>query len=481
NCSDFTIDFTNDSYGTDDYFWNFGVEGIFTDTSSAFEPTYVYPDTGTYTVMLIAFPGEICSDTSYSTVHIYPQLIADFNFESACALQELFFDDASTTDHGYLTEWNWNFGDGSNSSDQNPFHIFDEGGTYSVELKVKNDVGCTENIAQNVLVYPLPEVDFTLVNDCLDELGLFTDISTVDPDYIITDYTWTINNNFLGTDYYATYFFDTTGIYSITLAATTNVLCVDSLTHYIHIDSPLVADVTPDTIICEFDSIQLFARSGITFNWFPDYNITNTEIFNPIIFPAETTTYGVIVCDHCTCDTGYITVEVLPAPKINAAPPDTTVYRYEPVELHAEDAVKYSWIPAAFLTDAQSSDPVSTPANSIEYIVYAVGENGCDNTDTVDINVLLRCNKFTIPNAFTPNGDGLNDTFSVVTSGDDHVPGFTIFNRWGEIVYHSGKLSEPWDGTNNGLAQENGAYIYLITIECEGNYETMTGTVTLIR
>lgn len=482
NCSDFTIDFENDSYGTTEFFWDFGVPGITTDTSSETEPTYTYPDTGTYIVMLIAFPGETCSDTTYSTINVYPQLIADFSFESVCALQELQFTDASTTDHGYLTDWSWNFGDGENASEQNPSHIFDAGGTYTVELMVENDVGCTEEITLSVVVYPLPAVDFTIEDDCLDQLGTFTDISNIDAGYSITAWNWNVNDEEISTASAATYFFDTTGIYSITLSATTNVLCVDSITHYLQIDSPLVAELTPDTTICELDTIQLFARSGITYTWSPNESISDIHAYNPFIYPSETITYSVIVCDHCSCDTGYITVDVLPAPDINATPPDTTVFKNEPVQLYAEGAERYSWIPAAFLSDAQSPEPVSTPPNDITYKVYAVGFNGCDNTDTVHINTVSDCwRNYSMPNAFSPNGDGLNDVFRIVTTGDENVPGFAIFDRWGEMVFHSTKLTEPWDGTSNGKDQENGVYYYLLTAECEGVYETLYGTVTLLR
>ncbi|MFN0274545.1 MAG: PKD domain-containing protein [Chitinophagales bacterium] len=482
NCSDFTVDFENDSYGTEEFFWDFGVPGITSDTSSETEPTYTYSDTGTYIVMLIAFPGETCSDTVYSTVNIYPQLIADFSFESGCALQEINFTDASTTDHGYLTDWSWDFGDGENADEQNPAHAFEEGGTYTVELTVKNDVGCTEDITQSVLIYPLPEVDFIIEDDCLDQLGMFTDASTIAVGYSITGWNWDVNNDDIGTDPFATYFFDTTGVYSITLTTTTNVLCVDSFTHYVHIDSPLVAELTSDTTMCELDSIQLFARSGITYTWSPDISISDIHAYDPFVYPSETTTYSVIVCDHCSCDTGYVTIEVLPAPDINAIPRDTTVFKHEPVQLFAEGAEKFSWVPAAYLTDAQSPEPVSTPPNDITYFVYAVGFNGCDNTDTVHINTISDCwRNYKMPNAFSPNQDGLNDVFRIVTTGDENVPGFYIFDRWGEIVFQTSDLSEPWDGTSQGKNQENGVYFYILTAECEGVFETLYGTVTLLR
>jgi PKD repeat protein len=62
----------NYSYGSDEYYWDFGIDGITTDTSTEEYPTYVFPDTGVYEVMLIVLPGSECSDTEYVEVWIYP-------------------------------------------------------------------------------------------------------------------------------------------------------------------------------------------------------------------------------------------------------------------------------------------------------------------------------------------------------------------------------------------------------------------------
>jgi gliding motility-associated-like protein len=347
---------------------------------------------------------------------------------------------------------------------------------------VKNTVGCTETAVQNVLVYPLPQVDFAIADDCLDETGLFTEMTSIDVGYFITGWSWNINDEYIGTGATATYYFDTTGIYSITLIAESNVACIDSFTHFVHIDSPLVAELSPDTVLCEYDTMQVFARSGTSYTWWPDYAISDIHAYNPYVYPSVTTTYSVEICDHCSCDTGYITIEVLPAPNINATPADTTIFKNETVQLFAENAVSYVWYPNAYLSNPYIAEPVTTPPNDITYYVYALGENGCDNLDTVHIHTISDCWKnYVMPNAFSPNGDGLNDVFRLFTTGDENVPGFAIFDRWGELIFHSTKLSEPWDGTSNGKNQENGVYFYILTAECEGAYETLYGTVTLIR
>lgn len=89
-----------------------------------------------------------------------------------------------------------------------------------------------------------------------------------------------------------------------------------------------------------------------------------------------------------------------------------------------------------------------------------------------------------IPNAFTPNGDGLNDVFKIVNVSNERVVDFRVFNRWGTIVYRStdGDAAHGWDGNYKGQAQQTGVYGYLIRIAYpDGNIETYKGTVTLLR
>ena len=91
-----------------------------------------------------------------------------------------------------------------------------------------------------------------------------------------------------------------------------------------------------------------------------------------------------------------------------------------------------------------------------------------------------------IPNAFTPNGDGLNDVFGVIPRLD-YVNQYriSIFNRWGQLLFESSDLNQGWDGTYQGEACPAGAYVYRIVYNDfgMGTQETkvMEGTVMLVR
>lgn len=482
NCSDYTVHFTNDSYGTSDFYWDFGVPGITTDVSTAETPTFTYPDTGTYTVTLIAFPGETCSDTAYATVHIYPQLIAAASFVNGCENTAISFTDNSTTDHGEIVHWHWDFGDGATSSLQNPTHTFNHSGTYPVSLEVTNDVGCTDDYASEVTIYPQPDVRFTVDSACLGITGTITNTSIIDPGFTIDSIGWDLEPGGLHPSGNAfTYYFDSTGIYTVTLYATSNLGCTDSFTDHIFIHDPLIAQAQGDTTICEGDTVQLFARNGTDYLWFPDTYISDASIFDPYAYPADSTVYGVIVSDACSADTAWVSVNVLPAPDLNAGP-DTSVYRNETVQLYAEDAETYFWSPQQGLSDPEIPDPVATPWNSTAYIVTGIGADGCPSTDTVYVNVWLRCQRYVMPNAFSPNGDGNNDLFRPAGASDDQLLDLSIYNRWGERIFHTTDMQYGWDGKDlNGMPQEIGTYVYTMQTVCDGTRQSLHGIVTLLR
>lgn len=479
NCDNWTINFDNSSFGATTWFWDFGDPSTDSDTSNILSPSYVYPDTGTYTVMLVAKPYTLCADTAYSNVQIFPGLVANYAWETDCALQPVSFNDVSVSTYGYLEQWDWDFGDGTTSTAQDPEHVYNESGLYNVILSIKNIYGCTKSVTHEVLVHPLPEVNFVYDNACLQQFSLLSESVTIDSAYTISSFEWILPDGSSESGNLATYFMDSAGAYPVTLIATSNVGCVDSVTDYVVVRPPVVADVYIDTTICAGDTMQLYTKNGMYYQWFPNYNISDILDHDPFVYPDVTTEYRVIISDDCTSDTAYVTITVLPTP-VAEAWPDTAVYRYEPVELNATGGVSYSWSPGDNMDFPESAEPILSPYETDSYVVTVTGENGCTSTDTISVVVWLRCQKFTIPSAFSPNGDGINDAFRIVSDGDDEVTQYQIFNRWGECVFNAPSISETWDGQFDGKPQETGVYMYLISVECEDYTETLSGTITLL-
>jgi gliding motility-associated-like protein len=144
----------------------------------------------------------------------------------------------------------------------------------------------------------------------------------------------------------------------------------------------------------------------------------------------------------------------------------------------------YQWLPAIFFKDEQATNLSAWGRIRRSGLVWLTVTDrwGCQATDSMGIEAKMCCDVF-LPNAFTPNGDGKNDVFKLVTKGHQEIAVFQIMDRWGKRVYESVNDQEAWDGTFNGEAQDIGTYKYYLRYRCADSKETieMKGDVILLR
>lgn len=481
NCDSYTVTFENGSFGTNEFFWDFGVDGISSDTSTLEFPSYTYPDSGTYTVMLIAFPGQDCSDTAYINVLVYPELIAQIGVDNTCAKDLVQFNDLSSSTYGTITDWQWNYGDGWGSTEQSPQYVYDEPGNYMLILTVTNSYGCVAEVYDTIRIYSLPFAFFNATDACLQSIGTISSNSVILAGNEIVDYQWFTPTGDVVYGENIEYYFDTSGAYLFTLIVTSDKGCTDTIIDTIFVPELITAAPLIDAVICEGDSLQLFAGGGEVYQWFPPTNISDPSVANPFLFPTESTIYAVIVGDQCSADTAYVNINVLPAPNVIAGP-DTIVYSGNPVQMMASGAFTYIWQPENGLSDPLIPNPVALPDATTQYIIVGTDESGCSSVDTALVYIIPNCFHFVTINAFSPNGDGINDRFRFITDGDDELVNMDIYNRWGALIFQTNDLVNGWDGTDgNGKEQEIGSYIYRITTMCDGILQSLSGSVTLLR
>lgn len=179
------------------------------------------------------------------------------------------------------------------------------------------------------------------------------------------------------------------------------------------------------------------------------------------------------------CDTTLpFTIEMLPAVNIEAGT-DTIVTGKAKVQLWASGADHYTWQPAIWLNNDHVPDPVSIPEASVVYTVTGYNQYGCRASARVEI---VMADRFFIPNAFSPNGDNLNDEFKIVNFGYDQLLEFKLFNRWGEKVFETINPETGWNGIYKNQPADAGTYYYYIRIAFQnGSVKTFKGDVTLIR
>ncbi len=141
----------------------------------------------------------------------------------------------------------------------------------------------------------------------------------------------------------------------------------------------------------------------------------------------------------------------------------------------------YSWSPQAGLSCVNCPDPIASPSQTTTYTLTVTHPNGCTQTAQARINVTLPCGSIFMPTIFSPNGDFLNDKLCLMGACVEYMT-FTIYNRWGEVVFTSNSQEECWNGSFRGSPAPNGVYAvkYQVTLT-DGSMQEGSGNITLVR
>ncbi len=145
-------------------------------------------------------------------------------------------------------------------------------------------------------------------------------------------------------------------------------------------------------------------------------------------------------------------------PIVNAGD-DQTILLGESSMLMASGAQRYLW------SNGETTYAIKvTPNISTSYVLVGEDSNACINEDTVHVNVIEPSIKLLIPTAFSPNSDGVNDVFRILNYYDFNLATFSVYDRWGQVVYDGSDNSMiGWDGNYKGRAQPIGVYTYYIS------------------
>ncbi|MEO6962827.1 MAG: gliding motility-associated C-terminal domain-containing protein [Puia sp.] len=139
----------------------------------------------------------------------------------------------------------------------------------------------------------------------------------------------------------------------------------------------------------------------------------------------------------------------------------------------------FTWSPSTSLDNASILNPVATPQFTTNYLLKVIDQDGCKAQKDYTIKI---DRKISVPNAFTPNGDGVNDVFRVFYGSDISQVSLTVYNRWGQLVFVDKGANKGWDGTISGQRQPSGSYVWYFSYRDErGVLNTMRGSVLLIR
>jgi gliding motility-associated-like protein len=261
--------------------------------------------------------------------------------------------------------------------------------------------------------------------------------------------------------------------------------CVSLDTFYLKVFPGTTISTLPAPPVCEGMSVNLSATSsdGGNFKWTPALGLSNDTIPNPVASPRDSTSYKVVVTNSYGCkDSAYLNVNVFRNVAIDAGP-DKTIVSGDSIILNGSvkgTAVNFNWTPFVFMNDSHSVNPKVYPLQDIVYTLNATSTVGCgEGSDDVRVKVY---NTIVVPNAFTPNGDGINDKFQLIAFDNYKPVKLIIYNRFGTLIFKATDAYRSWDGKFKGILQPAGTYVYYLELKSiTGKKVVKRGTIMLLR
>ena len=518
-CVSQPVTFTDASTSTDGsitkWIWNYGdgeIDTLLTNTTH----THTYTTAGNYTATLqVASASGCLSNISSQTITVNPLPVANFSMPDVC-LSDAYaqFTDESTIADGTQSSFTylWNFGDPNattanpnTSASQNPQHKYSAVGNYNVTLTVTSKYGCVSSTKTQVFTVngAVPQAGFTVENSsnlCSSDSVIYDNTSTVNfgsITKIVFYYDFNnlpadssvydkdsgqipTNNKFSHS--YGSFNTPLTKSYDVRMVVYSGETCFSTFDNTITINANPVVTLSAIGSLCQdatavqitedkngFTGTGVFSGTGVSANGLFDPSKSGVGTFNIIYLFTDAT--------GCTYSSTQ-SVTVNPTPTITL-PSSYTLLSGGQVTLDASatgDSLTYQWTPSAGLSSATVLNPIADPTTDTKYQLTVTTVKGCTAAATVDVLVLQAP---VVPNTFTPNGDGINDTWQIKYL--DSYPDCTvsIFNRYGQRLFYSVGYPNPWDGNYNGSPVPAGVYYYII--DPKHGRSPLSGSLTILR
>ena len=394
-------------------------------TSSSQDFTTDISTVGVYEGRMILNEGsfaENCIDTANFLLGVFPEATADFEFvEPSCDDEPIDFADLSTTaGANNIVNWEWDFADGTPAATgQNPRHRYQIPGEFSVALTITDNNECTANTAKSVTYFPSPR---TILIEPDDGFG-----------------------------------------------------CAPYFKNFVNLSRPI-----NDEYIFEWE----FGDGGMSDEASPGYIYENEGVYDVYL--------GITSPTGCFVDTIFqnlVDVRSAPMADFDWAPveptnlmPDFRVFDRSVDGNRLRYVLRNRMGDQVFTTPAADFDYTLRDSASIFITQFVTHPSGCVDTITKDLRLKL-VNTYFMPNAFTPNGDGLNDFFlpeGVLIGATEYR--MRVWTRWGELVFSTDEPRSGWDGNFKGRASPGGGYLWdAHYIDIGGEFQEFKGGVVLVR
>lgn len=325
-----------------------------------------------------------------------------------------------------------------------------------------------------IIVSPIPKVSIfspSEVISCEPSISLLASTTSAAGG----NWTWfDQNGNTIGSSNPAT--INNSGSYIVSYVGTNGCSGVSAPVLVTLLTAPAISIIADDTTPCAGENATLLVENnGGEILWSTDETTETIEVSASGNYDVEVT------FDNGCVATDNISITVQPLPIVNAGSDVVAICGLGTI-LDATAQGTYTWSPTSSLDNPSSLNPLANPTQDTYYTLTAT-LNGC--TASSSVWVYTDCGIVKVPNVFTPNNDGVNDTFEILTTyvKTYHIE---IYNRWGDLVFTSDDEDTHWDGKINGNDAEGGTYFYLLQMTgSEGesliDKDLERGSLTLLR
>lgn len=411
----------------------------------------------THQVRAIVQSGVCPNDTSLVTeITVHPLPAPAFSTTTTCFGEATPFTNATTLSKGFMTSYTWKFGDGRQSADPHPEHLYAASGTYTARLLAISDKGCIDSVQHPVRVKALPEPVFTYDDVCEDIAVTFGNRSTINGG-VITSYTWDFGDGHTDTGISPTHTYGAAGDYPVQLTLTSDEQCTDSLIQTIQVFARSEVDFYADSV-CDGTPVTFVNNSTATaghlsYTW--DFGDGATsQALNPVHAYAQPGQYLVQLTANATSsciDQLQKVIHVYPQPIADFSVADVCLQDaadFQNLSFVSSGSLSYSWdFGDGGYSTQFAPDHVYGSANQYEVILAVRSDKGC----TADASTIVRVNP-------QPDVRFLVDPVCVEASSE--------FQNLSSIA--SGDLQYTWDfGDGNFATEQEPSHVYAT----EGRYE----------
>lgn len=441
-------------------------------------PVYLYPNPGTYTIVLTVTTTDGCSDTAMGAAIIHPLPVVQFDSLIVCRGDTVQFSNQTTIlNTDVIQSWNWNFGDGSPAdTSHSPLHVFPSPGSYNVKLTATSNNGCVDSLVKTITINPAFTIDaaFAASSICTGGTILLGGVPTATGGLPPYTYSWLPTSglsNPSAANPTATVSSNIT--YTLTVTSAQGCVLTDTVSVIYNAGSTHAEAGFGSNNLCTGGTILLGGNptgsGGIgpyTYLWLPATGLSDSSSANPTATITSNANYVLTVTDSLGCqdiDSVFITFNSS-GPYADAGFGSSSLCTGGTILLGGNTTgtggiqpYTYSWLPVSGISNPLSSNPTATITGNTSYAVIVTDSTGCQNIDSVSI----------LYSAFGPYADAGFGTNTLCTGGTILLGGNpTATGGVGTYIYSWTSPTGLSDSAAaNPTATINSNTVYVVTVK----------------